>query len=109
MSSSKTYLQFILDQLTDLEDIQYRAMMGEFIIYYRQKMIGGIYDNRFLIKPVEPALAMISKPIYALPYEGGKRMLLVEDVDNKAFLTKLITTMYDSLPEPKKKAKKVSR
>lgn len=87
MPSSKTYLHyFILDQLTDLEDIQYRAMMSEFIIYYRQKVIGGIYDNRFLIKPVEPALSMISKPIYALPYESSKPMLLVEDVDNSAFL-----------------------
>ncbi|MDP9499986.1 transcriptional regulator [Bisgaard Taxon 45] len=84
MPSSKTYLHFILDQLADLEDIQYRAMMGKFIIYYRQKVIGGIYDNRFLIKPVESALSMISNPIYTLPYEGGKAMLLVEEVDNKA-------------------------
>ncbi|MGC6359043.1 TfoX/Sxy family protein [Bisgaard Taxon 45] len=108
MPSSKTYLHFILDQLADLEDIQYRTMMGEFIIYYRQKVIGGIYDNRFLIKPVESALSMISNPIYTLPYEGGKAMLLVEEVDNKAFLTKLITRMYDALPEPKKKAKKAN-
>ncbi|WP_101775504.1 TfoX/Sxy family protein [Pasteurella oralis] len=103
MSSTKGYLNFVLEQLSGLDDIQYRAMMGEFVIYYRQKIIGGIYDDRFLIKPVKSAISMVLNPIYESPYEGGKAMLLVEEVDDKVFLTQLITKMYEELPEPKKK------
>ena len=83
MASSKEYLDFILEQLSELEEISYRAMMGEYIIYYRGKIIGGIYDDRFLVKPVKSAIAYMPNVEYELPYEGAKEMLLVDDVETK--------------------------
>ncbi len=106
MSSSNEYLDFILGQLSELEEITYRAMMGEFIIYYRGKIVGGIYDDRLLVKPIKSAISYMSTPTYELPYEGAKEMLLVEEVDNKNFLIGLFRTMYDELPAPKPKKKK---
>lgn len=103
MASSKEYLQFVLEQLSDLDEITYRYMMGEYIIYYRGKIAGGIYDNRLLVKPTKSAIAFVPTAIYELPYHGGKEMLLVEDVDNKDFLTGLFKTMYDELASPKAK------
>ncbi len=103
MASSKEYLTFILEQLSDLEEISYRAMMGEYIIYYREKIVGGIYDDRLLVKPVKSAVSLMPNAIYELPYVGAKEMLLVDDVDNKDFLTRLFVAMYDELPTPKKK------
>ena len=103
MASSKGYLDFILEQLSDLEDISYRAMMGEYIIYYRGKIIGGIYDDRFLVKPTKSATAMMPDADMELPYEGAKEMLLVDDVENREFLCNLLEAMYDELPAPKKK------
>ncbi|MBQ9027388.1 MAG: TfoX/Sxy family protein [Lachnospiraceae bacterium] len=103
MASSKSYLDFILEQLSELEDISYRAMMGEYIIYYRGKIVGGIYDDRFLVKPTKSALAMMPGADRELPYEGAKEMLLVDNVENKEFLCELLETMYDELPAPKKK------
>lgn len=105
MASSKEYLEYILEQLSDLEDISYRAMMGEYIIYYRGKIIGGIYDDRFLVKPVEVAKKMMSNANMELPYEGAREMLLVDDVENKNFLGELVEAMYEELPSPKKKRK----
>ena len=86
MASSKEYLDFILEQLSDLEEISYRAMMGEYIVYYRGKIVGGIYDDRFLVKPIKSAIAYMPNAKYELPYDGAKEMLLVDDVDNKDFL-----------------------
>ena len=106
MASSKEYLDFILEQLSELEEISYRAMMGEYIIYYRGKIIGGIYDDRFLVKPVKSAIAYMPNVKYELPYDGAKEMLLVDDVDNKEYLTGLFNSMYDELPAPKPKKKK---
>ena len=103
MASSKGYLDFILEQLSDLDDISYRAIMGEYIIYYRGKVVGGIYDDRFLVKPTKSAVSMMPDAGMELPYEGAKEMLLVDNVDNREFLTELLTAMYDELPEPKKK------
>ena len=103
MASSKEYLYFILEQLSELDGITYRAMMGEYIIYYRGKIVGGIYDDRLLVKPVKSAISLMPNATYELPYEGAKEMLLVDDVDNKDFLTKLFIAMYDDLPNPKKK------
>ena len=103
MASSKEYLQFILEQLSDLEEISYRAMMGEYIIYYRGKIVGGIYDDRLLVKPVKSAISLMPDANYELPYEGAKEMLLVNDVDSKDFLTRLFNAMYNDLPAPKKK------
>jgi len=106
MASSKEYLDFILEQLSELEEITYRAMMGEYIIYYRGKIVGGIYDDRFLVKPVKSAIEYMENTKYELPYDGAKEMLLVGDVDNKEFLTGLFEAMYDELPAPKPKKKK---
>ncbi len=103
MASSKEYLDFILDQLSDLDNISYRAMMGEFIIYYRGKIVGGIYDDRLLVKAVPSAIAYMPDASYELPYEGAKEMLLVEEVDDKTFLTGLFNTVFDELPAPKPK------
>ena len=103
MASSKEYLTFILEQLSDLEGISYRAMMGEYIIYYREKIVGGIYDDRLLVKPVKSAVSLMPNAIYELPYDGAKEMLLVDNVDNKDFLTRLFVAMYDELPAQKKK------
>ncbi len=103
MASKKDYLEFILEQLSELDDISYRAMMGEFIIYYRGKVVGGIYDDRFLVKPTKSALAMMPDATREIPYEGAKEMLMVDDIENKEFLRDLIEAMYDELPAPKKK------
>ena len=103
MASSKAYLDFVLEQLSELEEITYRAMMGEYIIYYRGKIVGGIYDDRLLVKPVKSAVSFMPTASYELPYEGAKEMLLVDDVDSKDFLTKLFDAMYEELPAPKKR------
>lgn len=103
MASSKEYLDFILEQLSDLDEVSYRAMMGEYIIYYRGKMVGGIYDDRFLVKPTKSAVAMMPDANRELPYDGAKEMLLVDDVENKEFLRDLLDEMYEELPASKKK------
>ena len=103
MASNTGYLDFILEQLSGLDNITYRAMMGEFILYYRGKIIGGIYDDRFLIKPTKSAMEMMPDAEREIPYEGAKEMLLVDNVDSREFLTELVTSIYDELPEPKKK------
>ena len=105
MASSKEYLDYILEQLSDLDEITYRAMMGEYILYYRKKIIGGIYDDRFLLKPVKVAREMMPDANMELPYEGAKEMLLVDDVENKAFLKELVEAMYEELPSPRKRSK----
>ena len=103
MASGKDYLDFVLDQLSDLDEISYRPMMGEYVLYYRGKIIGGIYDDRFLVKPTPSARAMMPQAETELPYEGAKEMLLVDDVENRGFLRELLEMMYDELPVPKKK------
>ena len=103
MTSSKDYLEYILEQLCGLNDVSYRAMMGEFIIYYRGKVVGGIYDDRFLVKPTKSALAMMPNADMEVPYEGAKEMILVDDVENREFLRELLGVMYEELPAPKKK------
>ena len=103
MASDKEYLEYILEQLAMPEDVSYRAMMGEYILYYRGKVIGGIYDNRFLVKPVKSAAAMMPEAASELPYEGAKAMLLVDNVENTEFLQALVKAMYDELPSPKKR------
>ena len=103
MASSKEYLIFILEQLSGLDDITYRAMMGEYILYYRERIIGGIYDDRFLVKPVRAAVNLMPNAEMEVPYEGAKGMLLVDDVDDREYLVKLFEAMYDELPERRKK------
>ena len=103
MASSKDYLEYVLDQLSSLDDISYRAMMGEYIIYYQGKIVGGIYDDRFLVKPTKSALDLMPDASRELPYEGAKEMLLVEDIDDRDFLNELLNAIVYELPAPKKK------
>ena len=101
MASTKEYLDFVLEQLSQLEQISYRAMMGEYIIYYRGKIIGGIYDNRFLVKNIKSASEKMPDAALEVPYEGAKKMLLVEDIDNKDFLRELFNAMYEEVAKSK--------
>ena len=103
MASSKEYLDFIMDQLSGLDEVSHRAMMGEYIIFYRGKIVGGIYDDRFLVKPTKSAKAMMPEADLEVPYEGAKEMLLVDNVENRDFLRDLLEAMYDELPAAKKK------
>ena len=103
MASSKEYFDFVLEQLSELDDITYKAMMGEYIIYYRGKIVGGVYDDRFLVKPVNTAKNMMPEAELELPYEGAKEMLLVDNIENKEFLKELLEGMYGELPAPEKK------
>jgi len=99
MASSKEYLAYILEQLSDLDEISCRAMMGEYILYYRGKVFGGIYDDRLLVKPVPAAIKLMPDAERELPYEGAKEMLLVDDVDNREILCQLVRGMWDELPQ----------
>ncbi len=103
MASTKDYLDFILEQLSELDEISYRAMMGEYVLYYRGKVFGGIYDDRFLVKPTKSAETMMPDAYMELPYEGAKEMIMVDDVENKEFLRDLLEAIYNELPAPKKK------
>ena len=106
MVSSKEYLDFILEQVSELDNVSYKARMGEFIIYYKGNIIGGIYDDRLLVKPMQSAINYMPNAVYELPYDGAKEMLLVDEVDNKEFLIGLFDAVYDDLPAPKPKKKK---
>ena len=103
MASSKEYLEYILEQLSIIDEVSYRAMMGEYILYYKGKIIGGIYDDRFLVKPVKSARDLMSDANMELPYEGAKKMLLVDNVEDKEFLKELLEAMYEELPSPRKR------
>lgn len=105
MASSKEYLDFILEQLSELEEMSYRPMMGEYILYYRGKIIGGIYDNRLLLKPVKLVLDQLGQTRLERPNEGAKEMILIEDIEDKSCLIRLIKEMYEVLPTPKVKKK----
>ena len=102
MASTKDYLDFVLDQLSDLEDIRFRQMMGEYIIYYKGRIIGGIYDDRFLVKPTRSVMEKIPD-VFEVPYASAKEMILVDAIDNREFLRDLILGMYEELPEQKRK------
>ena len=103
MASSIEYLDYVMEQLSGLEDISYRPMMGEYIIYYQSKIVGGIYDDRFLVKPTESARWLMPEASLELPYEGGREMLSVDVIDDREALKELLDAMYDELPEPKKR------
>jgi TfoX/Sxy family transcriptional regulator of competence genes len=103
MASSKDFLSFVMEQLSVLPDVDYRAMMGEYIIYFRGRVIGGIYDNRFLVKPTAAAKKIMPNTVTEIPYPGGKPMLMVTDVENPELLEKLFTAMYPELPDKKRK------
>ena len=101
MSSSKEYLDFVLEQLSGLEGLTYRSMMGEYILYVDGKIVGGIYDDRLLVKPTPFSLGITPRLSLQSPYEGAKDMLLVENVEDGEFLRRLLRTI--ALEVPKKK------
>ena len=103
MASTIEYLDFVLEQLSGLDEISYRAMMGEYILYYRDRVFGGIYDDRLLVKPVPAAVKMMPDATMELPYDGAKEMILVDDIDNREFLCELVESMWAELPERKKR------
>ena len=105
MASTKDYLDYVLEQLSELDDISYRAMMGEYVLYFQGKVFGGIYDNRFLVKPTKFAKALMPDAPYELPYEGAMEMLMIEDIEDRDFLSQLLNAMVAELPAPKKKKK----
>ena len=106
MASSKEYIDFVLEQCNGLSA---RAMMGEYVLYYGGKVVGGVYDNRLLVKPTKSAKALMPDAEYQLPYEGAKEMLLVENIENRDYLTQLFEAMYEELPEPKKRKSNESK
>ena len=103
MASTKEYLDFVLEQLLGIDEVSYRAMMGEYILYYRGRVFGGIYDDRLLVKPVPAAVKLMPDASMELPYDGAKEMILVDDVDNREFLCELVESMWEELPERKKR------
>ena len=103
MASSKEYLDFVLEQLSFSEDISYKTMMGEYIIYYKDKIVGGIYDDRFLVKPTKSACSLMPDAPLELPYNGAKEMILVSKIEDREFLKILFDKMIDELPTPKRK------
>ena len=105
MASSEDYMIYVLDLLSDLDDITYRPMMGEYVIYYRGKVFGGVYDDRFLVKPTKSVLEMMPDAVFEIPYDGGREMVLV-DTEDREFIRQLVEAMYDDLPAPKQKIKK---
>ena len=103
MASSKEYLAYVLEQLSELDGVSCRAMMGEYILYYRGRVIGGIYDDRFLVKPTKAGAALMPDARKEVPYEGAKEMLLVDCVDDRSFLNELLPLLWEELPAPGKR------
>ena len=102
MASSKEYLEFVLEQLSGIQGISHRAMMGEYLIYCRGKVIGGIYDDRFLVKVTDSARRLLPDAVSELPYQGAREMLLA-DVDDRELLNRIVPAIADDLPMPRNK------
>ena len=107
MSVQKEFLCVVLEQLSDLEDLSYRSMMGEYVLYYRGKIAAYLCDDRLLVKPVDAAKALLPDAPAEAPYEGAKEMLLVENLENRECLVRLFQEMYPELPLPKAKTKRI--
>lgn len=106
MASDRAYLEYVMEQLSGTDGVSHRPMMGEYILYRNGKVFGGVYDNRLLVKPVQSARALMPGAPLELPYEGGSEMLLVEDIDDREFLCRLVEAMEGELPAVKKRRKK---
>ncbi len=106
MSVSENYLNFILEQLSEIDGIVCRRMMGEYILYHHEKIAAYLCDDRLLVKPVPSAVRMMPDASWEPPYDGAKNMLLVDNTDDRKFLKALFQAMYEELPEPKKKSRK---
>lgn len=101
MASSREYVDFIMECIG--EGASSRAMMGEYVVYYNGKVVGGVYDDRFLIKPTASAVAMLPDAAYELPYAGAKEMLLADRLEDGEFMHALMEAMYAELPFPEKR------
>ena len=93
MASSKAYLDYVMEQLSEVGGVTCKPMMGEYILYRNGTIFGGIYDDRFLVKPTKASKVLLPDAPAALPYPGAKEMLLVEELDDRAFLTELVQAM----------------
>lgn len=102
MSSSRDFLDFVLEHLSSLPYITYRAMMGEFVIYYHGTVVGGVYDNRLLIKPTESVKKIIPNAIMEVPYPGSKPMVMIDDIENPELLERVFNAVYNDLSKSKK-------
>lgn len=105
MSSSEEYREYVLELLSGLEEVSYRKMMGEYVLYYRSKVVGGIYDDRFLLKVTPASERLLPEAPRAIPYEGAKEMFLVE-VEDRDALRDVVDAMWEEVPAPKKRNKK---
>lgn len=103
MASDREYLDYVLEQLAELDEISWKKMMGEYILYCQGKIVGGIYDNRLLVRPTETAMAMMPQAKREVPYEGAKEMLLVSEIDDRQFLCRLFAAMAEELPALRKR------
>ena len=95
MSTRKEYKDYILEQLSILNDITYKPMMGEYLLYYKGVLFGGIYDDRLLVKRVEGNKKYNMEE--SIPYESAKPMYLVDDVDNEELLKEIIIDTYKDI------------
>ena len=103
MSTSKAFFEFIFERLSVIDEVSFRPMMGEYVLYFKNKVVGGIYDNRLLVKPTISVLGLLPNAEYQLPYEGAKEMIFIKELDNKEFLLCLLETIYNDLPDKKGK------
>ena len=100
MSSSRDFLDYVLEQLSELSDVSFRPMMGEYVIYYEGKVVGGIYDDRFLIKNTKSVSEYLKNNDISLPlekpYPGGRDMLAA-DIDDREMTCSLIEMIRKDL------------
>ena len=104
MATSREFVEFILDQCAGLP-VRVRGMMGEYLFYYRDKLAASQCDNRMLVKDLPAARALMPAAVLEPPYPGAKDMLVVERLDDRAFLAELLEAIYPELPMPKQRKK----
>ncbi len=109
MPSSQSFLTYILDQLSDVPGVSVRPMMGEYLLYVGGKLVGGIYDDRLLLKSLPDVRVLAPDAPAEKPYDGAGDMLLVEDTDDREILASLVTAAAEALPPPKPKARSASK
>lgn len=107
MATSKEYMEFLMEQLSELDGVYYRSMMGEYLIYYKDKVAAYICAERFLVRPVPSAIRLLPEAEYDSMTDGGRKKLLrFDDVDNRELLIDLFVSIYEELPKPKARKKK---
>lgn len=110
MATTKEFHDYVVDSLQRIGNISTKRMMGEYCIYYRDKLIGDICDNTLFLKSTESVLRLMPDAERAYPYEGSKTLMsVVEDVENTELMKVVLNAMYEELPEPKKREKKTKK